>query len=367
MIAPYALFESWRGRYADSPRAISERLRVTHPGLRQVWVVDDPAVSLPVGVDRVLRNTPGYFIRLSGARYVVSNDMMPRFPGHLPRTSYLQTWHGTPLKTIGFDTRAASFAGAQTYLRRLARDVRRWDFLLSPSPYCTGIFRTAFGYSGRVLELGYPRNDGLRAETAAADRQRIRASLGIPATARVVLYAPTWRDDAVAADGRPTLPPELRLPDLIEQLDDETILLVRMHRVVADRLTDRHHPRLRDVSDLPEIQDLFLAADLLVTDYSSAMFDFAVTGRPIVFYAPDLDRYRDQLRGFYLDYAHDLPGPIARGQAELAELLNQPAGWFADYAPRYAEFVARFCPWDDGQAADRVVAAVFGSGGQPGG
>ncbi len=360
-MAPFVLLESWRGRYSDSPRAVSRHLAITRPELEQVWVVENAAAELPTptaevaelaGMARVVRNTPAYFARLSAARYVVTNDMMPRYPLHLPHTRYVQTWHGTPLKKIGFDVPDPGYPEAARYLRRLARDVRRWDDLVSPSPYCTEIFRSAFGYRGRVLEVGYPRNDQLRAPDAGERREAVRQRLGIAPDVKAVLYAPTWRDD------RPGGPDTLDLDDLDRRLPGDLLVLVRMHRLVADRLKGAPD-RYRDVSDEPDPQDLLLAADVLVTDYSSIMFDFAVTGRPIIFHAPDLEDYRDRVRGFYLDYPGQLPGPLTREPEELAEVLGAP-GWRAsEFTEQYEGFVDRFSPWDDGKATQRLVDAVF--------
>jgi CDP-glycerol glycerophosphotransferase len=353
------LFESWRGRYADSPRAISERLRETRDDLRHVWVVDRPDVRLPDGVDRVLRHSPAYFRHLVTARHLVSNDMISRHYVHGPRTTYLQTWHGTPLKRIGFDVPAARYAEAATYRRRLARDVRAWDYLVSPNPYSTAVFRRAFRYDGAVLETGYPRNDVLRRPDRAALRERVRRELGVADGVRAVLYAPTWRDDARDATGRPTLPPALDLAELERLLPAGTVLLLRMHRLVADRLPATAPGFARDVSDHPDIAELYLAADVLVTDYSSAMFDFAVTGRPMVFFAYDLEAYRDEVRGFYFDFTAEAPGPIVRHTAEVAEAIVNLAAVQADYRVAYRAFVAKFCPLEDGGATDRVLDAVF--------
>jgi CDP-glycerol glycerophosphotransferase len=356
------LFESWRGRYSDSPRAISERLRATRDDLRHVWVVDGPGVRLPDGVDRVLRHSPAYFRHLLTARYVVSNDMMSRYYLKGPRTTYLQTWHGTPLKRIGFDVRAARYAGAATYRRRLARDVGKWDHLVSPNLYSTEIFRRAFRYDGPILETGYPRNDVLLSPGRDTIRARVRGELGIPASACAVLYAPTWRDDARDAAGRPTQPPGLDLAELERRLSGDTVLLLRTHRVVADRLRAVPGGFTRDVSDHPEIAELYLAADVLVTDYSSAMFDFALTGRPMTFLAYDLETYRDEVRGFYLDFAAHAPGPVVRDTAQVADALAHLPEVQCDHARAYRTFTETFCALEDGHATDRVIDAVFAEG-----
>ena len=356
---PTVVFESWRGKYSDNPRAVSERLAVVRPDVRRVWVVSGPDVKLPTGVERVVRNTPEYFLRISTADWFLCNDMMPRYPLKTRRVTYVQMWHGTPLKRIGFDVSNAFYRGAQAYARRLARDVARWDYLVSPNVYSTTIFKQAFRYSGPVLELGYPRNDVLSSSLAEPTRQRIRADLGLPASAKTVLYAPTWRDDD-SGQRRQVGNPLLRNPEsLLSRLPDDTVLLIRLHHLESMTPLSTRHPRVRDVSHAHDIRELYLASDVMVTDYSSTMFDFAVTGRPIIYYAYDLGRYRDELRGFYFDLEHEAPGPIVSTEADLAKELNDLEEVKLRYSAAYQVFRQRYCTYDDGHATDRFIHQMF--------
>ncbi len=354
---PTALFESWRGRYADSPRAVSERLAERHPELRQYWVAHDDTV-LPDGVHRVRRHGPEYFARLVGSDFLVTNDIVSRHLVKGPRVTYLQTWHGTPLKAIGWDETNVLYGDA--HMKRMARDTTKWDVLISPSPECTRMFRSGFRYDGEVIESGYPRNDVLRSPEATGIRQRVRAELGIPDGAHVVLYAPTWRDDAPADGGGFGDPGALDVAELLSRTDDDTYLLVRMHSVVTTRLEGDHAGRALDVSNHPEIAELYLAADALVSDYSSAVYDFAVTGKPIILFAYDLEHYRTGIRPMYFEYETWAPGPIVTTTGDLADAVGDA---FADGGARpdetYRRFVERFCPHEDGGASDRVIDAVF--------
>lgn len=355
-----AFFESWRGRYSDNPRAISERLRVRYPDLHQAWAADD-GTELPDGVRRVRRHTPEYFARLFTSRFLVTNDIVSRHYVKGVRTTYLQTWHGTPLKTIAFDETNPQYSGARSHMRRLTRDVRKWDALLSPSVECTRVFRKAFRFDGPVLELGYPRNDILRAPTASQVRRRVRDDLGISETARVALYAPTWRDGEVRGPDGFDDPGGLDQGEFMSLARDDTVLLMRMHNVVRTRYAPATHGgRILDVSDHPEIAELYLAADVLVSDYSSATFDFATTGKPIILFAYDLDHYR-QVRRLYFDYEAWAPGPIVSTTEELVAAIDGVTigNERTRYEARYAEFVNRFCPYDDGGASDRVIDALF--------
>jgi CDP-glycerol glycerophosphotransferase len=349
------MFESWRGRYADSPRAISERLAQRYPELRQIWVAND-GVELPEHAEAVRRHGPEYFARLVSTDFLVTNDIVSRHFVKGPRTTYVQAWHGTPLKTIGYDEEDPAYGGA--HHRRAARDIRKWDHLISPSAECTRLFRSAFRYDGDVLESGYPRNDVLRSPEADAIRARVRSQLGIAEGTTAVLYAPTWRDDVRSSEGGFDDPGGLDIAQFLSSTVD-TALLVRMHAVVSTRLGDDHAGRAIDVSAHPDIAELYLASDVLVSDYSSAVYDFAVTGRPIVLFAYDLEHYCS-VRSLYYDYETWAPGPIVTSTEELAATVAavsaDPAAAVTD---RYRDFVERFCPHEDGGASDRVIDAVF--------
>lgn len=352
------MFESWRGLYSDSPRVLSERLAVADASLRRLWVTSGEN-EFPEDVTTVQRHGPGYFRALLSTDVLVANDIVSKHLVKGPRVHYLQTWHGTPLKLIGYDERAHAYAGAQAHLKRMARDVAKWDYLISPSPTCSEIFRTAFRYDGEIWETGYPRNDPLRAGDADGRRAHVRTQLGIAPDAVAVLHAPTWRDDDKGDDGRfrqsVTLDPDL----LAEALPEGSRLMVRLHRNVKERPTGSRAGFVLDVSDHPEVADLYLAADVLVSDYSSAVYDFAVTRKPIILFAPDLDRYRDTVRGLYFDYEDWAPGPVATTPEELASALAALDGHDRAWADRYAAFVQRFCPHEDGRAGERVVARLL--------
>jgi CDP-glycerol glycerophosphotransferase len=342
------LFDSYRGRYSDNPRALSEPLRRLRPDLPQTWVVRPSTASqIPDWAARVEFGSPAYLRALGAATHVITNLEMPGYFAKRKGTTYVQTWHGTPLKRLAFDVVDPRFVEEPRYLERLAADVAKWDVLVSPNPFSTPLFRQAFRYGGEVIETGYPRNDILNAPDATATREAVRASLGIEG--RAVLYAPTWRDSRIF---------ELQL-DLDRLRTPGTTLLVRSHAIAPIDLPPGHSDWVLDVSEHPDIRELYLAADVLVTDYSSVMFDFAVTGRPMLFFTYDLEYYRSDLRGFYFDFEADAPGPLLDSTAAVAEALEDLESVSARYAGAYERFVARFCPLDDGGAAERVIDAVF--------
>jgi CDP-glycerol glycerophosphotransferase len=345
------LFEAWRGRYADNPRAISEALAASHPELRQCWVLAD-GVAGPEWAEAVRPGTWRYLSRLNRARWIVTSNNMPGYFRKRRGTTYVQTWHGTPLKRLAYDVPQPSAGVTPRYLRSLRRDVDHWDLLLVQNAFSAGILRSAFRYPGQIAETGYPRNDLLASPAAAAVRERVRAQLGVTGR-RVALYAPTWRDGSGF---------ELALErDALERLARDWTVLLRAHPLAEVGAELAGTPGLQDVSGWEDVRELYAAADVLITDYSSSMFDFAVTGKPMLFFTYDLDRYRDVLRGFYFDFERDAPGPLIRDGAGLEAALAGLDAVSDAHAGAYAGFRERFCALDDGRASARAVDAMLGA------
>jgi CDP-glycerol glycerophosphotransferase len=245
-------------------------------------------------------------------------------------------------------------------LDHMARDFAKWDFLVSQSPFSTEIFRRAFRFDGEVLETGYPRNDVLNAPDAAAVRARVRQQLGIEEGVRAVLYAPTWRDNVIDERGALRFSLALDTERLEAALGADHRVLVRLHYLLASAPLGGVGRFVQNVSAYPDIRDLYLAADVLITDYSSAMFDFAVTGKPIVLFTYDIDEYRDSVRGFYFDLEAEAPGPMCQTTHAVTDAIRDLDSVHAAHAARYVRFRERFCPFDDGTAAARVVDRVMG-------
>lgn len=350
------MFEAWRGRYADSPRSISEALSRSHPTLNQWWTtVDGTPPRADVGA--VVRHSRAYFRRLLTSDFLITNDVVTKHLVKGPRVTYVQCCHGTPLKAIAHDEVDSTYRGAAAHLRRVDRDVRKWDYLLSPSPTITAILRRAYQYDGVVLETGNPRNDLLVNDNGEI-RGRVRRALGISDDTLAILYAPTWRDNSKDAEGRFV---QSNYPDLARLASalDGAVVLTRLHPHVSGTIASVPGFTI-DASSHAELGELFLAADVFVSDYSSTIFDFAVTGKPIVLFAPDLEQYRNDIRPLYFDYESWAPGPIATTTDDLAEAIRDLDALTSAYAERRSAFDEQFCPYDDGHATERVIAAVLG-------
>ncbi|MBM6621191.1 CDP-glycerol glycerophosphotransferase family protein [Micrococcaceae bacterium RIT802] len=356
------VFESGLGKqYADSPRYLYEELLRRGDTRPKVWIYSGRQEFPDQGTRIVKRLSPSYFWYLARANYWITNQNLPFYMTRRRNATYLQTWHGTPLKHMLHDLDEIH-GRDEGYLTRVDRAISQWTHLLSPSPYATEVMRSAFAYDGEVVEEGYPRNDVFFGTDLQERTSTIRGRLGIHPTAKVVLYAPTFRDNASTGRGKFTFELPFDLEDFDREFGHDTVLLLRMHVLIANAIDipEELSGRIIDASRYPEIQELYLASDALVTDYSSVFFDFATLGRPIVFYAYDLDLYRDTLRGFYLDYLEEVPGPVVETQEGLFDALRGALLGDRQDDGRYEGFVRRFAPLDDGQAARRVVDRVLG-------
>jgi len=324
------------------------------------WSVTDLSVSVPSGTTPVVRFSEEWYRKLGSVLYLVNNNNFPKFFRKAPGQIYLQTWHGTPLKRIGHDIHKILFS-YRNYLDTMDREAETWDFLISPNAFSTGIFPRAFAYNGRVLETGYPRNDVLvRDSTDRGDR--VRTLLGIRPNQRILLYAPTWRDDQYTSKpGAYQSIVHLDIERLIEASNEDYVVLVRSHSNTLAYGAGVRGDGVYDVTAYPDVNDLYLVADVLVTDYSSVMFDFAVTGKPILYLVPDLADYRDRVRGFYFDFEQESPGPLLKNTEQVVAALNDLDQIKSDFAAQYADFRERFNGLEDGRASARVVEQVFGT------
>lgn len=357
------VFESGLGKqYSDSPRAIYEELIRRGDTRTKIWVYNGKLPTADAHTFVVKRLSPQYFWYLARAKYWVNNQNFPYYITRRKGGVYLQTWHGTPLKKMQHDLEHIEGRGAG-YLDRVTQAGQQWSHLLSPSPYATSAFSTAFRHSAEVIEAGYPRNDILNNSDMHKVGESVRRKLDLPEGKKVLLYAPTFRDDQNISGNRFGFALPFDLERFAAEFGEEYVLLLRMHVVVTSRITIPDHlsEAVRDVSAYDDINELYLASDALITDYSSVFFDYSILERPIIFFAYDLENYRDHLRGFYLDYNADLPGPVVTSESDLWKTISSLDTTASELSARSAEFSSAYAPEDDGQAAMRVVDAVFGT------
>ncbi|MFT3952375.1 MAG: CDP-glycerol glycerophosphotransferase family protein [Oscillospiraceae bacterium] len=373
--ARLVVFDAFQGRgCACSPLTLYKAMLADarYGEYRFAWVLrkpeNAPEALINARTELVKFDSPRAMARYAKAGYWITNARLRGYCVPKKKQQYIQCWHGTPYKKIGCDVTAGANATASVAKNRREYEAegRRITRLLSPSPFCSEKFASAFGLSfpgGRekLLEAGYPRNDALF-KADAARIAAIKNTLGIPPGHQVILYAPTFRDNSFnAADGY-TFAPPLDFHRLRKALPENCMVLFRAHYFVADRFDfSAYSDFLKNVSAYGDINDLYLASDLLVTDYSSVFFDFANLGKPMVFFLFDYEEYRDRMRDFYLP-AEELPGILTRTQDELetavCALLSR--GMTAEQAEKLAAFHRRFNPRDGADAAGAVLKRIFG-------
>jgi len=358
------IFESFLGKqFSDNPRAIYEYLSVNYSGYKLLWSADRKAISKfkILNIPFTKRFSLKWMFYMNRAGYWISNSRLPLWIPKPPRTTYVQTWHGTPLKKLGIDIQEVRMPGTETnqYKRNFTAEANKWDYLLSPNAYSTEIFKQAFQYDNKVIESGYPRNDYLINHNYENEINKIKSRLKIPFDKRVILYAPTWRDNQFYGRGRYKFDIQMDLERMREELSDSYVILLRMHYLIAENINlSKFKGFAYDVSYQEDIRELYLISDVLITDYSSVFFDFANLKRPIIFYVYDIDEYREKIRGFYFDFENKAPGPLVKTtegiirQIYLLTLDNK-------LSANYDEFYERFCYLEDGNSSKRVADIIF--------
>lgn len=342
----------------DSALAIYEELKSRDPKMEHYWAVEDRSVLVPDGTIPVVRNTELWHEVVNRSKLVVNN-----YGGLLGYNDwdfqyYIQTWHGTPLKLMG---RSLHQRGDHRVIRshdqRAQREASEWDLFTSQNPFMNEIARDEFFYAGEIIESGYARNDAL-VNADSGTVASARESLGIPAGSRVLLYAPTWRDDGSGSSSQ-ALYKGLDVSELSEGLGDSWVILLRGHlfnrRANHAELTKG---KVLDVTNYPNVNDLMISADVLVTDYSSIMFDFLATRKPVMYFAPDRAHY-EATRGMYFEYESVLAGPLTSSLEELQAELLRLDEFDTRFGQQYQAQVDRFVPWDDGSAAKRIADRIM--------
>ncbi|MFC5722691.1 CDP-glycerol glycerophosphotransferase family protein [Streptomyces gamaensis] len=356
------LFEALEGRgYADSPRSIHEELRRRGLPLKAVWSYTGSRASYPPDVPLVRRGSWEYVRTLARARYWVDSHGLPALYGKRPGTRYLQTWHGQALKHMGFDVPELRLASPERQRRHRA-DIARWDVLIAPSEEFEKTFVRANAYPGELLRTGLPRNDVLVRRDEEAQRERAAATrerLQIPDGRKILLYAPTFRDGARESGASV----RVDLDELVRRTGEEWTVVVRPHYYECFGVPRELGHAVRDGREFTDPNDLMLASDALLTDYSSMMFDYTHLGRPVLIYADDYEEYRTASRGTYYDLAEIAPGPLLTTTGQLVAALRDLPAVREEWAGAYAAFHARFNPYGAGRAGEAVVDAFFAEAG----
>ncbi|MGW2236276.1 bifunctional glycosyltransferase family 2 protein/CDP-glycerol:glycerophosphate glycerophosphotransferase [Streptomyces sp. NPDC001759] len=342
----------WGRGYACNPAAIHAKARELAPHIRSVFLVEpDQAHTVPKDIEYAVIGSAKYWDVLARAKYLVNNANFADAVVKREGSVHLSTQHGTPLKKMGVDQATYPVVAAATgsFAKLLAR-VDRWDYNLTSNRHSTEMWERAFPAAHETLEYGYPRNDVYYTATAD-DVARARRELGVPEGRTAVLYAPTHRDYHTGFETG------LDLEAFCEEAGEDVVVLLRAH-YFYDQGRARNTGRIIDVTAHRSAEDVCLAADALITDYSSIMFDYANLDRPMVVYVDDWDVYRET-RGVYFDLMELPPGPVARTPEELARVFRDGSWAGPESRAARTAFRERFCQFDDGRASERVVRRVL--------
>ena len=358
--ADQVLFQCYRGEFAtDSQLAIHHELRRRRAPLELVWAVTDRAVELPEGARGVLIGSWEWYEALGRSRYLCTNIDFERFFRRRDHQRFLQTFRGYPNRSMGIPLWRSDGYTDQMIAAECDRRARAWSSIVVPADFCEDLYRTAYRYEGDVLVTGYPRTDAL-VRPAPGRREQVRQRLGISPDSTVVLYAPTWRDGHATGEWSARLFDELDLERMADALGPDHTILLRGHTYnLADANATRSRgPGVLDVTRYPEVNDLITAADVAVLDYSSLRFDWLLTGKPVVFFVPDLEGYLAQ-RPVMFDFDSTAPGPQLRTTDEVIGALRHLPDLVQEYAEARTAADRRFNGLHDGGASARVVEAFF--------
>ena len=365
-------FESFGGASAScSPKAIYNYLieNKDYKDYKFIWAFKNPKKDHLIKKNKnltiVKSKSKDYYKYLSKSKYWIVNSLLDLSVIKKKNQIYVQCWHGTPLKKLRCDiTVTGSVLNTkEEVIKRNNLDVAKIDYFISPSKYSTEKFTSAFNLKNLnkeniIIEKGYPRNDKLINYTQN-DINDIKEKLNIKTNKKIILYAPTFRDDEHKSGLGYTYKLNIDFDKLKKELGKDYVILFRAHYFIANSFDfNKYKDFVYNVSDYDDINDLYIISDLLITDYSSVFFDYAILKRPILFYMYDYKNYKTKLRDFYLDLK-ELPGPIIEKQEDLVKDIKQIDKVFNKYKEYYQTFNKKFNPYEDGKSSIRVAKEII--------
>ncbi|MDY3057060.1 MAG: CDP-glycerol glycerophosphotransferase family protein [Mediterraneibacter faecis] len=329
-------------QYSCNPKYISEYLHKYSPSRYEViWFFNKKEIKkeIPDYVKKIKKNSLSYFIALATSEYIISNVTLPRIVTFKSKQKTINTWHGT------------AFKGDKN---KYGNDYNRFKYFIAENELTSEVFRKkdSFNYQGEIKKIGMPRNDILINQ----DKNRImsvREKIGVSRSINILLYAPTFREDIDNA------PFNIDFERLIESLqkknDEKWIVLFRYHHMQKGRINLKDSI---DVTTYPDMQELLLVSDILITDYSSCMWDFSLMNKPVFLYAEDIEKYILQERGEFYYPIEKLPFAISKNNEELNEnILKFDTQIYKDNISKYHQAWGRYNY--NGSATKRFVAEIL--------
>ncbi|MGL5479569.1 MAG: bifunctional glycosyltransferase/CDP-glycerol:glycerophosphate glycerophosphotransferase [Clostridium sp.] len=346
------VFEGWWGdKYHCNPKYLYEYIDENYPKYKCIWSVNDENIKVNGSAKKVKRGGLRYYYHMATSKYFVNNvnfeDSYEKRNGAVE----IQTMHGTPLKTLGLDV--PDELPTQNHVDRFLRRCGRWDYLVVQSDTAERITKSCYRYGEKYLKTGYPRNDILFEKNNVNEIINIKEKLGIDKNKKVILYAPTWRI-------KNKFDMMIDIEKMKKSLGEEYIFALRIHPFALKGLDKSVlNEFVINVSDYKSVEELYLISDVLITDYSSVMFDYAILNKPILFFTYDLQLYRDNLRGFNVNLLKEAPGPLIYNSDQLLRTIKNIDDTEIRYKKRYEKFKNKFCKYETGKACANIFKEVF--------
>lgn len=340
-------FESFNGLYSHNPKYIYEKMLELGYGekCKFVWNLKDKNTEIPGNPIIVGNRDDDYYKYLAKAKYWINNNGFPRLykKGH----EYLQTWHGTPYKKLSYNVDEND----EIYLDEFLEESHNWDYLITSNKHSTKTFKESLNFKNEILEFGYPANDVFYTKNQDF-KDSLKDKLNIPKDKRVVLYAPTYRKEAV----------DLDLRKLHDGLSEDFIFIIKNHPNYPESIETDMEDFVMDLSNHDDIHELYLISDILISDYSSASFDFAHSRKPILLYVPDLEAYLAEGL-LFKEIRNDFPSPQLTNVEDLIDSIKNIDEISEAYKEKYEIFYNKYCSIGHGTASEDIIKAFFDEGG----
>ena len=361
------IFEVFDGRkFCDSPKALYLEIlnNKEYKDYKCIWAFREPdnyKFLLKNKNTKIVKSESSeYYKYFAKSKYWIVNYRLSDIFLKKKNQVYVQCWHGTPLKRLGCDINVeGNLLSTKNEIHNQYRtDSKRYNYMISPSKFCTEKFMSAFDIKDKniMIEKGYPRNDFIVNHTKK-DVERIKKELDIPKNKKVILYAPTFRDNQHDSKTGYTYKTEVNFDKLRKELEKNYVILFRAHYLVASKFDFKKYKGfIYNVSELDDVNELYIVSDLLITDYSSVFFDYSILKRPIIFYMYDLDEYKNNLRDFYFDI-EELPGSIIKDEKLILKEIKKAEHFV--YTSKYKKFNDKFTYLDDGKSSRRVLEEII--------
>lgn len=346
------VFEGWWGsKYHCNPKYFYEYIDKNYKNYKCVWLLNDDYIPIHGNGIRIRRKSLKYYYYLAVGKYFINNvnfhDEYEKRNGQIE----IQTMHGTPLKTLGLDVPGELNTEEKRNL--FLRRCNRWDYLIVQSNKASEITASCYAFKKEFLRTGYPRNDILFEKNNEKDIALLKEKMGIPTDKKVLMYAPTWRK-------RDSFEMKLDLEDMKKTFGEDYVLILRVHPFAYKGLNKEIlNDFVLDFSSYESVEELYLVSDVVITDYSSVMFDYTILNRPILFYTYDLKEYRDDLRGFNFDFEAEAPGPIIATYDELKQSIVEIDDTYKQYYEALQNFRRKFNEYEKGDASKQIYDIVF--------